>query len=302
MRLEHLDLNLLVALDVLLEECNITRSSERLNMTQSATSGILKRLRLYFDDELLVQVGRNMLPTPCALELQEPVRDVMLKIRSSIVNRQTFDPAISKRHIRIISADFAITVLLSKVIHDLQEQAPGITFEILNPHQQAESMLARGEVDFLLLPERYTAKEHPSELLFVEEHVCVVWKENALVGDTISFEQYINMGHVSVGFGSKRELSIEDWFMKQYDAQRRIEVISCDFNTLPQLVVGTNRIATMHKRLAEYYAQYLPLRIIATPVTLPVMREHLQWHRVMENDPLHRWVREKIQSAAAALN
>lgn len=302
MRLEHLDLNLLVALDVLLEECNITRSAERLNMTQSATSGILKRLRLYFDDELLVQVGRKMLPTPCALELQEPVRDVMLKIRSSIVNRQTFDPKLSKRHIRIISADFAITVLLSKVIHDLQEQAPGLSFEILNPYQQAENMLARGEVDFLLLPERYTSKEHPSEMLFAEEHVCVVWKDNPLVEDTINFEQYIDMGHVSVGFGSKRELSIEDWFMKQYDVQRRIEVISCDFNTLPQLVVGTNRIATMHKRLAEYYAQYLPLKVIPTPVKLPVMREHLQWHRVMENDPLHRWVREKIQSAAAALD
>lgn len=301
MRLEHLDLNLLVALDVLLEECNITRSSERLNMTQSATSGILKRLRIYFEDDLLVQVGRNMQPTPVALELQEPVRDVMLKIRSSIVNRQMFDPSISKRHIRIVSADFAITVLLSKVILDLQHEAPGISFEILNPYQQAENMLARGEVDFLLLPERYTAKDHPSQLLFVEEHVCVVWKDNPLVGDQISFAQYIDMGHVSVGFGSKRDLSIEDWFMKQYDVQRRIEVISCDFNTLPQLVVGTNRIATMHQRLAEYYAQYLPLKLIPTPVKLPVMREHLQWHRVMENDPLHRWVREKIQAVAAAL-
>jgi LysR family transcriptional regulator, nod-box dependent transcriptional activator len=301
MRLEHLDLNLLVALDVLLEECNITRSSERLNMTQSATSGILKRLRLYFEDDLLVQVGRNMQPTPVALELQEPVRDVMLKIRSSIVNRQTFDPSISKRHIRIVSADFAITVLLSKVILDLQHEAPGISFEILNPYQQAENMLARGEVDFLLLPERYTAKDHPSHLLFVEEHVCVIWKDNPLVGDQISFEQYIEMGHVSVGFGSKRDLSIEDWFMKQYDVQRRIEVISCDFNTLPQLVVGTTRIATMHQRLAEYYAQYLPIRLIPTPVKLPIMREHLQWHRVMENDPLHRWVREKIQAVAAAL-
>jgi LysR family transcriptional regulator, nod-box dependent transcriptional activator len=226
---------------------------------------------------------------------------VMLKIRSSIVNRQTFDPFVSKRHIRIISADFAITVLLSKVILDLQHEAPGISFEILNPYQQAENMLARGEVDFLLLPERYTAKDHPSQMLFVEEHVCVVWKDNPLVGEQISFEQYIEMGHVSVGFGSKRDLSIEDWFMKQYDVQRRIEVISCDFNTLPQLVVGTNRIATMHQRLAEYYAQYLPIRLIPTPVKLPVMREHLQWHRVMENDPLHRWVREKIQAVAAAL-
>ena len=110
------------------------------------------------------------------------------------------------------------------------------------------------------------------------------------------------MGHVSVGFGSGRQLSIEDWFMKQYDVIRRIEVISNDFNTLPQLVIGTNRIATMHKRLAQHYAQYLPIRLLPTPVTLPVMREQIQWHRAMENDPLHRWVREKIQLAAKQLS
>lgn len=301
MRFEHLDLNLLVALDVLLDECNITRAAERLNMTQSATSGVLKRLRSFFNDDLLVQVGRKMQPTPYALELQGSVREVMLKIRSSIINKRTFDPATSECHFRIISADFIITVLLRDVLKTLQNEAPGLTFEILSPFLQNDNLLVRGEVDFMLVPERYTIEDHPSELLFEEEHVCVVCKENLLVSDSISFEQYIEMGHVSVGFGSSRQLSIEDWFMKQYDVSRRIEIISSDFNTLPQLVLGTNRIATMHKRLAQYYAQYLPIRLLTTPVKLPNMREQIQWHRAQENNPLHRWVREKIQSAAKEL-
>ncbi|NIB43423.1 LysR family transcriptional regulator [Pseudomaricurvus alkylphenolicus] len=301
MRFEHLDLNLLVALDVLLEERSITRSAERLHMTQSATSGVLKRLRAYFDDELLVQVGRKMQPTPYALELQEPVRDVMLKIRSSIVTRRTFEPSSSKRHFRIVCADFTITILLSNVIQNIEKEAPGITFEMNTPYHEPEAVLSRGDVDFLLVPERYTVDGHPQKLLFSEQHVCVVWQENALIKDTISFDQYIDMGHVSVGFGSSRQLSIEDWFMKQYDVQRRIEVISSDFNTLPQLVVGTNRIATMHQRLAEYYARYLPIRVLPTPVDLPTMHEHLQWHRALENDPLHRWVRNKIEDAAVQL-
>lgn len=301
MRFEHLDLNLLVALDVLLDECNITRAAERLNMTQSATSGVLRRLRTFFDDELLVQVGRKMQPTPYALELQEPVREVMLKIRSSIITKRTFDPSTSKRHFRLVSADFIITVLLRDVLRTIQKEAPGLTFEILSPFNQNELLLARGEVDLMLVPQRYTVEGHPSELLFEEEHVCVVCQDNAQVGEQITFEQYIEMGHVSVGFGSSRQLSIEDWFMKQYDVQRRIEVITSDFNTLPQLVLGTDRIATMHKRLAEYYAQYLPIRLLPTPVELPTMREQIQWHRAQQNDPLHRWVREKIQLAAAKL-
>ncbi|MGL6162212.1 LysR family transcriptional regulator [Microbulbifer sp.] len=302
MRYEHLDLNLLVALDVLLEECNITRAAERLNMTQSATSGVLRRLRTFFDDDLLVQVGRKMQPTPYAQELREPVREVMLKIRSSIIAKHSFDPSTSKRHVRIISADFAITVLLSGVFRTVQREAPNLTFEVLSYFHQTENLLERGEADFLIVPERFTVEGHPSELLFVEDHVCVVWRDNTLVGEQITFEQYIEMGHVTVGFGSSQKLSIEDWFIKQYDVTRRIEVITSDFNTLPQLVVGTQRIATMHQRLARYYAQYLPIRLLPTPVKLPAMREHLQWHRALENDPLHRWVREKIQTAANDLD
>ncbi|BFM09207.1 LysR family transcriptional regulator [Halioxenophilus aromaticivorans] len=302
MRYEHLDLNLLVALDVMLDERSITRSAERLHMTQSAVSGVLKRLRNYFDDELLVQVGRSMQPTPFALELQEPVREVMLKIRSSIVTKRDFDPITSKRHFRIISADFAISVLLSGVIRDIQAQAPGLTFEILSPFHHTENTFSRGEIDFLLMPERYMVNDHPSSLLFTEHHVCVVCANNGEVGEKLSLEEYLAMGHVSVGFGSSRQLSIEDWFMKQYKAQRRIEVISSDFNTLPQWIMGTNRIATMHKRLAEYFAQYLPIRVLPTPVELPEMRENLQWHRAMDQDPLHRWVRERIQAAAGKLN
>ena len=87
MRFHHLDLNLLVALDVLLDEQNITRAAERLHMTQSATSGVLGRLRSFFEDELLVQVGRRMQPTPYALELASPVREVLMTIRSSITAR-----------------------------------------------------------------------------------------------------------------------------------------------------------------------------------------------------------------------
>ena len=302
MRFEHLDLNLLAALDVLLEECHITRAAERLNMTQSATSGVLRRLRTFFDDELLVQVGRKMQPTPYAQELREPVREVMLKIRSNIIAKRTFDPSTSKRHFRIVSADFAITVLLSGVFRTLQREAPLLTFEVVNFFHLKENLLERGEADFMIVPERLTLEGHPSKLLFVEDHVCVVCRDNTLVGERITFEQYMEMGHVTVGFGSSQKLSVEDWLIKQYDVTRRIEVITSDFNTLPQLVVGTQRIATMHKRLALYYAQYLPIRLLPTPVKLPAMHEQLQWHRALDNDPLHRWVREKIEAAANDLD
>ncbi|WAH55775.1 LysR family transcriptional regulator [Pseudomonas silvicola] len=294
MRFNHLDLNLLVALDILLEEQNITRAAERLHMTQSATSGVLGRLRTYFEDELLVQVGRKMQPTPYAEELMEPVRDVLLKIRSSITSKPAFDPATSKRHFRLVTSDYLISVLLARVIERISHQAPFITFEMLGPGDNSSELLIRGEVDLMIVPERYVLEDQPSQLLFEEEHVCAVWTGNHQVGDSLTLEQYLDMGHVSVGFGRTRHLSIEEWFMNQYGVSRRLEVITNDFNTLPQLIIGTQRIATMHGRLARLYAEHLPLRILPTPVKIPLMREFMLWHRTMEGDPMHRWLREQI--------
>jgi DNA-binding transcriptional LysR family regulator len=294
MRFNHLDLNLLVALDVLLEEQNITRAAERLHMTQSATSGVLGRLRTYFEDELLVQVGRKMQTTPYARELINPVREVLLTIKSSITAKPVFTPTTSKRHFRLVTSDYLISVLFAQVIQKIHQEAPNITFEMLGPSDNSGELLIRGEVDLMIVPERYIIEGHPSQLLFEEEHVCVVWQGNTLVGDSLTLEQYMDMGHVSVGFGRSRHMSIEEWFMNQYGFNRRLEVITNDFNTLPQLVVGTQRIATMHQRLARLYAEYLPLRILPPPVRIPVMREFMLWHRSVDGDPMHRWLRERI--------
>ncbi len=230
------------------------------------------------------------------MELVTPVREVLLTIQSSITAKPVFDPATSKRHFRMVTSDYLISVLLARVIQRIHQEAPHITFELLAPGDNSSELLVRGEVDLMIVPERYILEGHPSQLLFEEEHVCVVWDANPLVGDHLTLEQYMDMGHVSVGFGRTRHMSIEDWFMNQYGFNRRLEVITSDFNTLPQLIVGTQRIATMHQRLARLYAAHLPLRILQPPVKIPVMRECMLWHRTTDGDPMHRWLRERIGS------
>ncbi|MCQ4260587.1 LysR family transcriptional regulator [Stutzerimonas stutzeri] len=302
MRFHHLDLNLLVALDVLLEEQNITRAAERLHMTQSATSGVLARLRTYFEDDLLVQVGRKMMPTALALDLEQPVREVLMTIQSSITAKPMLDPSTSKRHLRFAASDYVISVLLSDAIRHINAQAPQVTFEMVALSEQTFQALNRGQVDLLVIPDHYLPDDQPSQVLFEEDHVCVVWQENELVSDEISVEQYLEMGHVAVSFGRTRQLAVEEWFMKQYNCQRRIEVITHDFNTLPQLVIGTQRVATMHRRLARLYTERWPLRMLPTPVPTPTIKEYLVWHRSMDRDPMLRWVREQIFQVAQVLS
>lgn len=300
MRFKHLDLNLLVALDVLLEEQNITRAAERLHMTQSATSGVLGRLRVYFEDDLLVQVGRKMMLTPLARDLEIPVREVLLKIQTSITAKPVQDIAESKRHFRIMASDYLISVLFAEVIREVNLQAPLMTFELISPGETAREMLMRGEVDLMIAPDHYIVKEHPSQLLFEEQHVCVVCRDNQAVGERLTLEQYLELGHVSVVFGRNRTPGIEEWFMSEYGCKRRLEVITHDFNTLPQLVVGTQRVATVHSRLARLYARNLPLRIVPSPVALPAMQEYMSWHRSLDRDPVLAWLRGKLLEMASA--
>ncbi|MGJ7546974.1 LysR family transcriptional regulator [Pseudomonas alloputida] len=299
MRFKHLDLNLLVALDVLLEEQNITRAAARLHMTQSATSGVLGRLRTYFEDDLLVQVGRKMMLTPLARELEIPVREVLLKIQTSITAKPVFDIAESKRHFRIMASDYLISVLFAEVIREINQHAPLITFELVSPGETAMEMLMRGEVDLMIAPDHFIPKDHPSQMLFDEQHVCVVCDDNRSVGEKLTLEQYLEMGHVSVVFGRNRTPGIEEWFMAEYGCKRRIEVITHDFNTLPQLVVGTKRIATVHSRLAHLYARNLPLRIVPPPVSLPTMQEYMSWHRSLDRDPVLAWLRKTLVEMAS---
>ncbi|WPP02053.1 LysR family transcriptional regulator [Pseudomonas sp. HR96] len=294
MRFNHLDLNLLVALDVLLEEQNITRAAVRLHMTQSALSGILRRLRTYFEDELLVQVGRSMTPTLLGKDLQIPVREVLLKIQTSIAAKPVFDVATSKRHFRIMASDYLINVLFAEVIHRIGAEAANVTFELMSPGETAVEMLMRGEIDLMIAPEQHINTEHPSQLLFEEQHVCVVWQGNSSVSEPFTLENYLQLGHVAAAFGRSRTPAIEQWFMHQYGCQRRLEVITHDFNTIPHLLIGTERIATMHSRLAALYAQLLPLRLLAPPVKLPVMREYMAWHRSLDGDAMLIWLRAKL--------
>lgn len=300
MRFKGLDLNLLVALDVLLAECSITRASERMNLSQSAMSSALARLREYFKDDLLVQVGRQMVPTPVAESLAAPVREVLLKVDATIRVRPEFDAASSKRHFKLLMSDYVATVLFGQLLPRLQRSAPAVTFELI-PFMEAHwELLERGEVDFLVMPSHYARPDHPSEVLFDDEFVAIVWSENTQVGDTLSTDQYLAFGHVSARFGSPRTPSLDEWFLSTIGHRRRTEVIASDFSSMPRLVVGTSRIAVVPRRLAAYYAQYLPLRILALPFDMPVLREVIAWHRYRDQDPGSLWLRRILAQVMAS--
>jgi DNA-binding transcriptional LysR family regulator len=299
MRYQKLDLNLLSALKVLLEKKNVTRAGEALHVTQSAMSGILARLRDYFDDPLIVQVGRKMELTPLAESLIEPVNDVLLRIDATIATRPEFDPAAMSRHFTFVASDYVSAVFLCDVLRRVHREAPGITWKFRPPSELAPSELESGEVDFIIHPESLASTTQSRETLFEDSYVIAVAEENTDIGDTITLEQYLASGHVTFQTGSHGLPMFESWFARRHgETARRVEVTINSFHLLPQLVMGTKRVATLHARMAGSFLKTVPIRLVRPLFEMPRLVEVLQWHRYRDLDPGNQWVRERIISMA----
>ncbi len=298
MNLHRLDLNLLVALDVLLTERSITHAAERLNLSPSATSGALARLRLYFDDELLTQIGRRMVPTPLGESLAASVRDCLLHVQATVDIRPHFDPLHSKRNFKLMMSDYVATVLMPAALQRLQSEALAVTIELIGNDNEPWAALSRGEIDFLVLPQNFIRQEHPAEILFEDDYVCVCWSGNSLIGEEISLEQCLQLGHVVARIGTLRPPTIDEWFFERFGHTRRVEVIATNFNCVPHLLVGTHRISIVHRRLAVAYSRALPLKILPSPVVMPRLVEMIQWHKYRDRDPGRAWLLDVLRSAA----
>jgi DNA-binding transcriptional LysR family regulator len=302
MRFNKLDLNLLVALDVLLKERSISRAAETLHLSQSATSNALARLRDYFEDELLVQVGRKMEATPRAEALQDAVRDVLLRVDSTIAMQPQFDPAASDRVFRIFVSDYTQAVLAPHLLSLAAQQCFGGRFEFLPQVMTPQRDLERGEADLLIIPQDFISPDHPSEVLFEEEFVCVVWRDGALARGELDFDRYAAAGHVTMRPAGASILSFESWFLQRYGLTRRVAAVTYSFVPMAALVVGTGLVATVHRRLAELLAPALPVVLRPLPVPMNRMQQAVQWHRYRTQDPGLVWLRKLLAQAVQRMD
>lgn len=293
MRFNKLDLNLLVALNAFLTERNISRAAERIHLSQPAASNALARLRAYFDDELLVPSGRQLILTPRAKALIEPVREVLMRIESTITAQPEFDPSSETRAFTLLVSDFTTTVFMPAFLERIYQEAPGVRIDLRMQNDRAAEMLEQGDADFLIIPSQYASKDHPSVQLFEEEYVCVTWSGNSKIRDELRFDDYLACGHALAHLaGTTRTPALEGWFLERFGVTRRVEVTAPTLAALPSLVVGTDRIATVHRRLAERVRHQLPIRVWEPPLEIPKLIQMLQWHKYRGKDLALSWLRK----------
>ncbi len=299
MRFKGLDLNLLVAFNVVMETRSVSRAAEQLHLSQPAMSAALGRLRDYFGDDLLVLHGKRMFPTPYAESLVPGVQETLRSIDALITSSTSFDPATSQRVFRLIASDYITAAVIAPLSLRLAQIAPGIRLEAVLPSDGSADLIAQGAFDLLITPEEFINPSQPAELLFEERHVVIGWSGNPVFGRPMTEDDLMQAGHVGVLMGNQRTPAFADSTMQQSGRFRQMDVTASSFTVVPWLVIETNRMALMHERLALCMARMFPLAIAPIPFDFPVMREMMQFNHARSTDEGLKWLRAELRRDSA---
>jgi DNA-binding transcriptional LysR family regulator len=295
-----MDLNLLVALDALLSERNVSRAAIRLFRSQSAMSGALARLRDHFQDELLVPLGRKMVLTSFAASLRSPLSALMDQIGRTVDLSAKFDPPSSDRRFSICANDQMIEVVFPELIRDLSVRAPGVQLEIFSVALSAEEMIENGQVQLLLADENTASRLFPSEFLFADDYVVLGWIENPIFQQPISFDDLFSLRRIASRTGPKRILAPAELQMQAVDKGKGVDIYTPSTMTMPKLLIGTKRIAVVTRSMAQVFSSTLPLTYLPSPVELQPVRIVMQAHPARDSDVGLSWLKSRVREVLAA--
>lgn len=296
MRFKGLDLNLLVAFDVLMETRSVSRTAERLNLSQPALSSALARLRQFFNDDLLVSHGKRMHPTAFAEAVAPHVKNALSTVDALLSTPASFDPATSYRTFRIVASDYVIASMLSPVVVGMANIAPSVRIDLSLPGHDATELLEAGKIDLMITPAYVISTDHPSELLYEESQLVVGWAKNPVMLNGPSQDEFFDAGHVIVAVGPTKIPSFADRQLEFLGRKRRVEIIAPFFTALPWLLEGTPRLALLHKRMVDSLLPRFEIAAAPAPFEIASMEQRMFFHRAREHDAGLAWLRQMIRT------
>jgi len=307
MDLGRIDLNLLVHLDVLLREQNVTKAASHLGITQPAMSNGLKRLRLLFEDPLLVRTSDGMAPTDLALKLKPEVRSILFNIEKVIQPDRNFDLE-SKRVFRVMASDYAESTLIPAVLSVVREQAPNITLDVLTPSDVSFEDVEQGRVDMAInrfdtLPQSFHQKT-----LWSDTFSCLMSPMNPLV-QGFNLENYLLASHIWVsktGFGVGVGVDPEDvqrlgWVdeaLGKIGKKRNISVFTRHYQVAMLLAQQHDLVATLPSRAAKLKSESSKLVVKDPPFEIPKFELKMAWSPLLQHNAGHQWLRRIISGIA----
>lgn len=287
-----LDLNLLLALDVLLEERNVTRAAARLGLTQSAMSHKLKRLRELLDDPVLVPGGSGLVETERARRLGVSLRRGLEEIRAALHTAESFDPATSRRTFTVVSSDFSEIAILPRVYEHISKHAPHVSTMMREPFPGLMDALDRGEVDLIMGPSMPERSGLVQRRVSSDVWMCAVRLNHPRVKRKLDLATYLDLHHLVINPTGSTQASPIDVALERAGKQRHVGLRIPHFLGAPFIVARSELVVTAPRSLLVHAADVLPLRIVEPPIELPQVRTMMTWHERTNADPAHAWLRE----------
>jgi DNA-binding transcriptional LysR family regulator len=299
-KLSAVDLNLLVALDALLREGNVTAAGRRVGLSQPAMSHALSRLRDVLGDPLLVRQGRVMRLTSLAERLAPRVQRLIGELDATLLGHQAFEPESASRTFRIATNDYCGALLMPALLARVRRAAPGVVLE-LHAHQGRAPApeLARGELDLAVGTFLESEPGVHRELLFSETFAGLIRRGHPRARRRLTLQDYAELEHVLItapDYGP----GVVDFALAARGLRRRVVARTPHFLVAPALVAGSDAIVTLPSRLARLSARAAGLRSFDPPLALPPFDVHLLWHDAAGDDAASRWLREQVLAVALA--
>ncbi|MBJ8741874.1 LysR family transcriptional regulator [Citrobacter sp. FDAARGOS_156] len=290
-----LDLNLLKTLDALLDERSVTRAAQRLSLTQPAVSGMLNRLRDYFDDPLFSRTPHGIVPTLRAQQLAAPVKQILSDI-DTLLKPTQFDPLTAALTFTVAATDYALKAVIVPFIAALRVRAPGIRVRVV-PVEPAllTTQFEQGKVDLALLTPDTTPDNLHSRGLYDEEYVCLMRHEHPDAGKTLTLDRFCALEHVLVSYEGESFWGVTDETLASVGRQRQIGLSVSSFLVLPDILAISDMIAVVPARLA-----YDETRMCVLPPPLPIagFTKSMAWHERTHRDAAHQWLRNLVHETS----
>lgn len=287
----NIDLHALRVFEEVYKTGSLSRTADRLGVSQPAISISLAKLRHHFGDALFVRVGNTMKPTPQAEGMQERVRAAIAAFEGALSYRLNFDPAITQRTFGISMTDIGQIVLLPRLLNELAHSAPSANIEIVNITEKTPQLLEAGELDLAVgfVPELPAG--FYQQALFNERFACLTRSDHPRIRDAPTLDQFEAESHVIVVTSGTGHL-IVDRRMEALNIRRRVAVRIPNFLGLATVIGATDYICTLPRRAALIMARNSDVRAWDVPFDLPdyVVRQH--WHERQLRDPGNRWLRD----------
>jgi DNA-binding transcriptional LysR family regulator len=295
-----LDLNLLVLFDAMMQERNLTRAANVLGLSQSACSHALARLRQVLHDDLFIRGPDGMRPTPRAEQIAAPWRDALRMLRMAL-EPDTFNPSNSVRSFAVAVDNYAARAVVPTLARTVGKLSPGTRLDIRPAGRwNILDQLDAGAMDVALGKLIDGGDRFKCICIMDDDYVALVDKAHPEAGQPVmTIAQIAQIPHIAISSGSDDTGFVDD-ALERHGLTRRV-AIRVPLLSIVLMLIGSNQLAVVPRRVANGLAQICPLAVRELPFPSPRISLSMIWHRRLDNHAAHRWLRERIKETASTL-